>query len=354
MRTRRPIRRLGTNRTDACRGGVPGQPRARVPAPSGAARRSPPQPLRPALERHDGRQPAFTHGTNFAGRISAAGFKWSAAGENIATGYPTPARWSRAGWPARGTARTSSTRPIAHVGTGVNRRPVAGYASGPATWTQDFGLSIGSRAPRATGARRTTARTDASCRYGAAVPATSSARASASKGAGVSRRYHSASSAAWQPGAGRGHGLAVGVVDEVAGGEHARQVGQRRPALGDDVAVLVDVDLALRPAGTAGSWPIAMNAPVDRAAPRSSPVSVLRSAAIAERRRCRRRGTRSMTYGVMPLDVGDLSRALEHDLRRAELVAAVDDRDLGGELREEHRLLHRRVAAADDDRRRRP
>ena len=41
--------------------------------------------------------------------------------------------------------------------------------------------------------------------------------------------------------------------------------------------------------------------------------------------------------------------ALEHDLRGPELVAAVHDRDLGRELRQEERLLHRRVAAADDD-----
>ena len=33
------------------------------------------------------------------------------------------------------------------VGTGVNRHAVGGYASGPATWTQDFALPMGSRAP---------------------------------------------------------------------------------------------------------------------------------------------------------------------------------------------------------------
>ena len=46
-------------------------------------------------------------------------------------------------------------------------------------------------------------------------------------------------------GAGGGHGLAVGVVHEVARGEHARQLGARGLALGEDVAVLVDLDLAL-------------------------------------------------------------------------------------------------------------
>src|SRR5205807_9852595 len=55
-----------------------------------------------------------------------------------------------------------------------------------------------------------------------------------------------------------------------------------------------------------------------------------------------------------PLDVRDRLGALEHDLRGAELVTTVNDRDGRGELREEHGLLHRRVAAADDDRRHAP
>ena len=33
---------------------------------------------------------AFTHGADFSARITAVGFDWSAAAENIATGYPTP------------------------------------------------------------------------------------------------------------------------------------------------------------------------------------------------------------------------------------------------------------------------
>ena len=45
--------------------------------------------------------------------------------------------------------------------------------------------------------------------------------------------------------AGGGDGLAVGVVDQVAAGEDARQVGQRRAALHQDVALVVEVDLAL-------------------------------------------------------------------------------------------------------------
>ena len=40
--------------------------------------------------------------------------------------------------------------------------------------------------------------------------------------------------------------------------------------------------------------------------------------------------------------------AVDHDPRGAELVAPVDQVDVGGELRQEERLLERRVAAADD------
>ena len=52
-----------------------------------------------------------------------------------------------------------------------------------------------------------------------------------------------------------------------------------------------------------------------------------------------------------PLDVRDRPGPFEHDLRGAELVPAVDDFDVLGELGQEDRLLHRRVAAADDRRR---
>ena len=89
----------------------------------------------------------FTHGTNFAGRISAAGFRWAAAGENIATGYRTP-RQVVAGWMASaGHCQNILDPTYRDVGTGVNRHPVAGYASRPGTWTQDFGLTVGTRAP---------------------------------------------------------------------------------------------------------------------------------------------------------------------------------------------------------------
>jgi hypothetical protein len=49
-----------------------------------------------------------------------------------------------------------------------------------------------------------------------------------------------------------------------------------------------------------------------------------------------------------PLDLVVCMRAVEHDLRGAELVAPVHDRDLRRETCQEGRLLHRRVTTADD------
>jgi uncharacterized protein YkwD len=89
----------------------------------------------------------FTHGANFAARITATGFVWSAAGENIATGYPTP-RAVVAGWMASaGHCRNILSPIFSAIGIGVMARPVAGHASGPATWTQDFALPMGKHAP---------------------------------------------------------------------------------------------------------------------------------------------------------------------------------------------------------------
>jgi uncharacterized protein YkwD len=89
----------------------------------------------------------FTHGTRFAGRITAAGYQWSAAGENIATGYPTP-RAVVDGW-MRSTdhCRNILSPAFRDLGVGVTAHPVRGYASGPATWTQDFALPRGAHPP---------------------------------------------------------------------------------------------------------------------------------------------------------------------------------------------------------------
>lgn len=84
----------------------------------------------------------FTHGTNFGHRISAAGYAWRAAGENIATGFATPRSVVRAWMASAGHCEHILNPTYRNVGTGVNRHPVAGSASGGGTWTQDFALGI--------------------------------------------------------------------------------------------------------------------------------------------------------------------------------------------------------------------
>lgn len=89
----------------------------------------------------------FSQGANFAARISEAGVDWSAAGENIATGFQTP-RQVVGGW----MASTAHCRNILDpafrlIGVGLDPHPVRGWANGAATWTQDFALPEGKRAP---------------------------------------------------------------------------------------------------------------------------------------------------------------------------------------------------------------
>jgi uncharacterized protein YkwD len=89
----------------------------------------------------------FTHGVNFAGRISATGFHWSSAGENIATGYVTPRQVVNGWMGSTGHCQNILNPTYRDVGTGVNRHAIGGFATGPATWTQDFALPLGKSAP---------------------------------------------------------------------------------------------------------------------------------------------------------------------------------------------------------------
>jgi len=91
----------------------------------------------------------FSHGTNFAARISASGYVWRAAGENIATGFQTPAGVVRAWMASTGHCQNILNPTYGNVGTGVSRRPVSGWASGSGTWTQDFALSMYKSPPSA-------------------------------------------------------------------------------------------------------------------------------------------------------------------------------------------------------------
>jgi uncharacterized protein YkwD len=85
----------------------------------------------------------FSHGADFAARISAAGFHWSTAGENIATGFSTPAAVVRGWMASTGHCQNILNPRFRDVGVGVSRRAVPGYASGGGTWTEDFGLPLG-------------------------------------------------------------------------------------------------------------------------------------------------------------------------------------------------------------------
>jgi uncharacterized protein YkwD len=85
----------------------------------------------------------FSHGSNFAARISAVGFLWSSAGENIATGFLTAREVVRAWMASTGHCQNILNPTFRDVGTGVTASPVRGYATGDGTWTQDFALPRG-------------------------------------------------------------------------------------------------------------------------------------------------------------------------------------------------------------------
>jgi uncharacterized protein YkwD len=89
----------------------------------------------------------FSHGQDFAARISAVGFVWSAAGENIATGFSTPADVVKAWMASTDHCQNILDPEYLYVGTGVSRHPVSGWASDPSTWTQDFALPMFASAP---------------------------------------------------------------------------------------------------------------------------------------------------------------------------------------------------------------
>ena len=92
-------------------------------------------------------QNIFTHGTDFANRISAVGYDWSNAGENIATGFATPQSVVTA-WMASPDHCQNILSPVyANVGTGVNPDPVLAVVTANATWTQDFGLLMSANQP---------------------------------------------------------------------------------------------------------------------------------------------------------------------------------------------------------------
>ena len=119
-----------------------------------AARHLPPLHQSRALDRSAQRwtrtmvqDDVFSHGANFATRITQAGVSWADAGENIATGFATPRDVVDAWLASPGHCRNILDPDFRLVGVGVDSRPVRGWASGPATWTEDFALPMGARPP---------------------------------------------------------------------------------------------------------------------------------------------------------------------------------------------------------------
>ena len=89
----------------------------------------------------------FTHGANFASRISAVGYAWRAAGENIATGFSTPRAVVTAWMHSPDHCRNILDPHFRDVGTGESPAAVGSWASQPSTFTQDFGLLMSQNAP---------------------------------------------------------------------------------------------------------------------------------------------------------------------------------------------------------------
>src|SRR5690606_13607051 len=140
-----------------------------------------------------------------------------------------------------------------------------------------------------------------------------------------------------------GDGLAVGVVDHVTAGEHAGEVGPGAGRVDLQVALLVEVELALEEFHTGVvADRDEQSADIEGALLTGHPVpqSDRVDPGIAE-------------------DLGDLTvpherdllvgeRAVLQDLAGTQLVTAVDDRHGTGEPGEEDRFLHSGVAATDN------
>ncbi len=92
------------------------------------------------------RDHAFTHGVQFTSRISAVGFDWQDAGENIATGYTTPRQVVNAWMASPGHCANILDPLYREVGTGVMDRVIPGSSNIDGTWTQDFGRLMSQRA----------------------------------------------------------------------------------------------------------------------------------------------------------------------------------------------------------------
>src|SRR3954451_19905328 len=143
-------------------------------------------------------------------------------------------------------------------------------------------------------------------------------------------------------GAGGGDRLPLVVVDQVPGGEDARQVGPRRGVLDAHVAVVVQVHLAGEQLGAR------VVADGDEQPGRVELAGLAGQGVLQGERLEPFRAVDRVDLGVPDdLELGVGEGSLLHDLGGTELVAAHDHRDLGAEPGQERRLLDGRVTAPD-------
>ena len=163
--------------------------------------------------------------------------------------------------------------------------------------------------------------------------------------ASCSARNFSASSAPMQPQPGGGDRLAVDLVAYVAGGEYPGHAGRRGVRRGDDIAVGIDLQLALEQPAFRVVADGDEDA-VDRQLPGPAGPDMLDPDTGDGGRIV---GADDLVQDVVPdhLDLAIGEQALLQNLVGPELVAAMDHGDLRGMIGEVDRFLHRGIAAAD-------
>jgi len=91
------------------------------------------------------RDRAFGHGSDFSARLTAVGFDWSRAGEDIADGYHTAAGAVTAWMRSLGHCQNILTPNFREAGAGFDRGSALGSRSSHGTWTLDFALGMSQR-----------------------------------------------------------------------------------------------------------------------------------------------------------------------------------------------------------------
>src|SRR5690606_26926917 len=145
--------------------------------------------------------------------------------------------------------------------------------------------------------------------------------------------------------AGRGHRLAEHVVGHVAGGIDAGDAGRRRIRRGDDVAAGLHVELALEQRRRR----LVADGDEDAVGGHLLDGTGLDVPDPGAGHRRRVVAAQHLLEHAVPdhPDAVVREQAVLQDLFRPQLVAAVDEHDLGGEVGEEQRFLDGGVAAAD-------